>query len=83
MKFPSLSTLSSFLFGVSKKHSEEHTIIDRTLVQIASQQLLNTDHIALNTEQLKDGRKEFKEIRESMAGLDKSYALLAQKINEG
>jgi len=80
---PSLSTLSSFLFGMSKKHNEEHDVINNTLAQVASQQLLNTDHIAQNTEQLKDGRKEFKETRKSIAGLDKSYALLAQKINDG
>ena len=78
MKLPSIIAL---LFGVSKKHSEEHVTINNTLAQIASQQLLNTDHITQNTEQLKNGRKEFKEVNKSIAGLDKSYALLAQKIN--
>lgn len=77
----SFNAISTALFGLSKKHCEMHIAINKTLEKITAQQLLNTDHIAQNTKRLDIGTEDFKEIRESIAGLDKSYALLAQKIN--
>lgn len=101
--------IGSLLFGVSKKHQEEHITLMKaiekiantehcifhhefeTIVgQIARQQALNTDHITQHEKRLDEGTEDFKEIKrsiaslersftKSIASLEKSYAVLAER----
>lgn len=78
----SISKLSAALFGIGEKHCEQHAAIMKTLEKGAIQQALNVDHIAENTKDLEEGRKEFKEVRSAIAKINTNVALLAQKAEQ-
>ena len=97
----SLNGLSSAIFGVSRKHQDQHADMmraidvlanreqckfhrdcEKTMGTVIRQQTLNTDHIAQHEKRLDKGVEDFKEIKKSIASLDKSYSLLAQKAEQ-
>ncbi len=82
MKLPTASSISAFLFGVSKKHVEVHEKIDNTLEEVCTQQAINCAHIEDHTKRLDIGAQDFKDIRKSIAGIDTSLAVLAEKAEQ-
>lgn len=78
----SISKLGAFLFGIGEKHCEQHATILKTFEEIAVQQALNVDHIAENTKDLEEGRKEFKAVSKAIANINTDVALLAQKAQQ-
>lgn len=65
----SLSNIGAAVFGLSKKHCEQHATITKQLADVATQQVLNADHIAQNTEQLKDFKVAVEKINYNVAYL--------------
>jgi len=66
----------------NKEQCKFHRDCEKTMGEVMRQQLLNTDHIAQHEKRLDEGKEDFKEIKKSLTGLDKSYALLAQKADQ-
>ena len=82
MKVPTISSISAALFGVSKKHCDIHTDIAESLKEVATRQAVNVEQIKNNTKRLDIGSEDFKDIRKAIAGLDKSFAVLAEKAKQ-
>lgn len=78
----SFSNIGAALFGMSKKHCDQHAIITKTLEEIAIQQALNADHIAQNTKDLEEGRTEFKDVREAITKINYNVAYLTGKADK-
>ena len=77
----SLSNIGAALFGMSKKHCEQHAAILKTLEKSAIQQALNADLIAQNTKDLEDGREEFKEVNTAIEKINYNVAYLTGKAD--
>ena len=78
----SIGRLGAVLFGIGEKHCTQHATILKTLKEIAIQQALNTDHIAVNTKQLEEGRIEFKDVNEAIAKINYNVAFLTGKSEQ-
>ncbi len=61
------------------EHCKFHNSSMESIEGFARQQALNTDHISRHEKRLDKGAKDFEEIKKSIASLDKSYAVLAEK----
>ena len=77
-----LTSIAAALFGVSKKHCDQHAIITKTLEKTAIQQALNADHIEQNTKDLEEGRKEFKEVNAAIEKINYNVAFLTGKADQ-
>lgn len=78
----SIGKLGAVLFGIGEKHCTQHTTILKTLEKISIQQARNTDHIAQNTKDLEEGRKEFKGVHEHIAKINYNVAYLTGKADQ-
>lgn len=74
-----LNGISSAIFSFTKKHAEQHETLTKAVEQLTTQTLLNTKDIGNHEKRLDEGNKDFKEIKKSIAGLEKSYAVLADR----
>lgn len=77
----SVGRLGAVLFGIGEKHCEQHASILKTLEKNAVQQALNADHIAQNTKELEEGRKEFKDVNKAIEKINYNVAYLTGKAD--
>ena len=63
------------------EHCKFHNNFMSSIEDFARQQMLNTDHISKHEKRLDKGATDLEEIKKSLASLDKSYAVLAEKYS--
>ena len=78
----SLSNIGAALFGMSKKHCEQHAMITKQLAEITQQTALNADHIAQHTKDLEEDRKEFKDVNVAIEKINYNVAYLTGKADQ-
>lgn len=66
----------------NREQCKFHRDCEKTMGLVIQQQALNTDHIATHEKRLDKGAKDFEAIKKSIASLDKSYAVLAERATQ-